>query len=298
MKCREVNELLIAYLDNEVTPSERTLIQAHLAGCDACQEELAALSALQSRVSQSLQFKAVQVAPSPQAWSRLQTRLARESRSSSWFQRPALAVRRVRQACQPREGMALKQRFVLALVAALVIITGTMAFVPSIRAQVGKVIAQRFHFEIPGGRFAIKIPSPGVDFTPLRPTYLPAQLMCTLEDEGKGQVEGFRQAYAGKDWFVDIIQTRSSAERSLLTGREVSINGQPGILKTGLQGKFEFTPSFAVKGSACSSAYIYTDGKQLTWYADDIQVVMLSNLSDEEMLKIAQSMVPLKRDTR
>lgn len=57
MKCQEVNELLVAYLDNEVTPSERTLIQAHLAGCDACQEELAALSALQSRVSQFLPLR-------------------------------------------------------------------------------------------------------------------------------------------------------------------------------------------------------------------------------------------------
>ncbi|MBC7227179.1 MAG: zf-HC2 domain-containing protein [Thermoflexales bacterium] len=291
MKCQEVNNLLVAYLDNEVTPSERTLIQAHLAGCDTCQQELAALSALQSRVSQFLRLRAAQVTPSPQAWSRLQARLAKEARPS-WFQRLALAVQRARQACQPREGMALAQRFVWALVAVLVIITGTMAFVPSIRAQVEKVIAQQFHFEVPGGRFIIKIPSPGVDFTPLRPTYLPAQLMCALEDEGKGQREGFRQVYAGKDWFVEIIQTRSSAERSLPTGWEVSINGHPGILKTGLQGKFEFTPSFAVKGSVCSSVYIYTDGKQLTWYTDDIQVVILSNLSDEEMLKIAQSMVP------
>ena len=33
MNCRDVTQLLVPYLDNEVAPSERRLIQAHLAGC-------------------------------------------------------------------------------------------------------------------------------------------------------------------------------------------------------------------------------------------------------------------------
>ncbi len=296
MKCQEVNKLLVAYLDNEVTPSEWTLIQAHLAGCDTCQQELATLSALQSRVSQFLQVKAAQAAPSPQAWSRLQARLAPRE---PWPQRLALAVGRIRQAFQPREEMALR-RSVLALVVALVIITGTMAFVPPIRAQVGKMIGQWFRFEVPGGRLIIRMLSPGMNFTPLQPTYLPVHLVCTLEDEGKDKMGVFQQVYAGKDWFVYIIQTRFSADRSLPDGQEVSVNGQPGILNIGLQGKLEFTPRFEFKDkeSGCSDVYIYTDGKQLTWYVGDIKVVMLSNLSDEEMLKIAQSMMPLRGGTR
>jgi len=36
MKCHQVSALLVAYLDGEVTPSERILIEAHLAGCDTC----------------------------------------------------------------------------------------------------------------------------------------------------------------------------------------------------------------------------------------------------------------------
>jgi len=301
MKCQEMDKLLVAYLDNEVTPSERTLIQAHLAGCERYQEELAALSALQRRVSRLLQLRAAQAAPSPQAWSRLQARLAGEVHPS-WFQRPALAVRRVRQAFQPRdfhlkEGVALKHGFVLALLAALVIIVGTSAFVPSVRAQVGEMIAQQFHIEVPGGRFTIRVLSPDTSFTPLHPTYLPTGLICALEDAGKGKTDAFRQVYAGKDWFVDLIQTKSPADRSLPTGWEVSINGQPGVLNTGLQGKFEFTPRFEVKGTGCPSGYIYTEGQRLTWYVGDIKVVMLSNLADEEMIKIVQSMV-LEGDTR
>ena len=82
MNCREVQERLVAYLDGEVAPSERELIQAHLAGCEVCRKELAALSATRSRVSRFLQMKAAQAAPSPQAWSRLQARLAEEARPS------------------------------------------------------------------------------------------------------------------------------------------------------------------------------------------------------------------------
>jgi anti-sigma factor RsiW len=63
MKCQEVNRLLVVYLDDEVTPSERTLIRAHLAGCDTCQQELAAPSALHSRVSQFLQIRGAQAGP-------------------------------------------------------------------------------------------------------------------------------------------------------------------------------------------------------------------------------------------
>jgi len=194
--------------------------------------------------------------------------------------------------------MSLNQRFLWALVAVLVITAGTMAFVPSLRAQVGEAIAQWFRSEVRSSRFEIRrMPSPGVDFTPLHPTYLPTRPMCTMEeDESKGKAGAFRQVYAGKGWFVDIIQTQSPADRSLPTGWEVSVNGQPGVLNTGLQGKFEFTPRFEVKGSVCSSVYIYTDGRQLTWYVGDIKVVMLSNIADEEMLKIAQSMMPLKED--
>lgn len=134
MKCQEVSELLVAYLDGEVTPSERTLIQAHLAGCDACQEELAVLSALQSRVSQFLQIRAAQAAPSPQAWSRLQARLAGEARPPSWLQRLAPGVGRINQIFEG--GLTVKKGFVLAAIAALVIGISTVGFVPSVRAQV------------------------------------------------------------------------------------------------------------------------------------------------------------------
>ena len=144
MKCQEVNELLVVYSDGEVAPSERTLIQAHLAECDFCQKKLAALSATQGRVRRSLQVKAAQAAPSPQAWSRLQARLAKEARPSSswlpsWLQRLAPGIgRSIIQIFQG--GVTKKKGFAFAAIAALVIAVSVVAFVPSVQAQVGDAI--------------------------------------------------------------------------------------------------------------------------------------------------------------
>ena len=59
MNCEQVQSLLVAYLDGEVTPSERTLIQAHLSNCTVCQQELTLLSTARSQVRSMLQRQAV-----------------------------------------------------------------------------------------------------------------------------------------------------------------------------------------------------------------------------------------------
>ncbi|MCR4406868.1 MAG: zf-HC2 domain-containing protein [Anaerolineae bacterium] len=311
MKCREVNELLIAYLDNEVTPSERALIQAHLAGCDACQEELAALSALQSRVSQFLQVRAAQAAPSPQAWSRLQTRLAREARPSpswlpTWLQRLAPGVGHINQIFG---GVTMKKGFALVVIAALVIALGAVAFVPSVRAQAGELL-RWFRFESPAGGGEVSIMG-SVEFTPLRPAYLPDGFQAMAVGLNP-EVASLNYWNSATNQILIIDQQRLSLDdqRTLPPGTRVTINGQPAVLITGLEGSVTFalippTPSAPVATpvepdqvvplepiTVPAEAISYTDGKQLIWYAGEIRIEMLSNLPEEEMLKIAGSMVP------
>lgn len=304
MKCQEVNKLLVAYLDNEVTPSERTLIWAHLAGCDACQAELAALSALQSRVSQSLRLRAAQAAPSPQAWSRLQARLAREARPSPlWLpQRLAPGVGRFNQIFGG--GVRMKKGFALTAIAVLVIALGVMAFVPSVRAQVGEILNTWFRFRSPSGEHEMAVGGP-MEYTPLQPTYLPAGLQgsgsVSIDESGTVSIE---LAYYNDDLFVAISQTRAPADRTLPAGQEVTVNGQPAVLITGLEGTFEYgvrIPEGAhveVFGTPPAGpvprhgSIAYTDGKRLIWYVGDVRIEMLSNLSVDEMLKIAESLAP------
>lgn len=298
MKCQEVNKLLIAYLDNEVTPSERTLIQAHLAGCDTCQQELATLSALQSRVGQFLQVRAAQAAPSPQAWSRLQARLAGEARPSlswlpTWLQRLAPGVGRINQIFEG--GVTMKKGFALTAIAALVIALSVMAFVPSVRAQVGEILGGWFRIEVRGGEVVM---SGSAAFRPLRLTYLPAGLQLQssgFSNKVSGESASIELTFRSADQFVAITQTRAPADRTLPAGQKMTVNGQPAVLVTGLEGTSEVRiPEGAqVETFGTPPAEIaYTDGKRLTWYVGDVKVEMLSNLSVEEMLKIGASLVP------
>ena len=81
--CGQVQSLLVAYVDGEVTPSERTLIQAHLSSCTVCQQELTLLSTARSRVRSMLQRRAVHAVPSAEAWSRLEAKLTKADHLSS-----------------------------------------------------------------------------------------------------------------------------------------------------------------------------------------------------------------------
>jgi len=85
----QIQSSLIAYLDGEVTPSERTLIQAHLSTCTVCQQELDLLSTARSRVRSVLQRRAVDAIPSQEAWSRLERKLSEatqpSAKSEAWF---------------------------------------------------------------------------------------------------------------------------------------------------------------------------------------------------------------------
>ena len=85
MNCEQTKSLFPVYLDGEVTPSERTLILAHLSDCTVCQQELNLLSTARSRVRATLQRRAIQAVPPREAWSRLEARLMEAAQPSSKF---------------------------------------------------------------------------------------------------------------------------------------------------------------------------------------------------------------------
>jgi len=202
----------------------------------------------------------------------------------------------------------MRKGFALAAVAALVIGISTVAFVPSVRAQVGEILNTWFRIETPGGESEVAIGGP-MKFTPLYPTYLPARLQSSgggISAVGLGGAStSVGLTYYNDGQFVAITQTKSPADKALPAGREVTINSQPGVLVTGLEGTFEYgsripedarltfffgTPPAEPVPHRGSIAY--TDGKRLTWYAGDVKVEVLSNLPEAEMLKIAESLVP------
>ena len=229
-----------------------------------------------------------------------------EARSPSCLQRLASNVSWFNQIFK---GGLTKKRFALAAIAALVIAVSTVAFVPSVRAQVEEVLNTWFRFKSPSGGYEVALSGPA-DFTPLHPIYLPAGFQnggMKSVVSTSGELKSIEFAYYNSEQFIAITQTEALADKSLPAGREVTVNGQPAVLVSGLEGVFEYglripedahdahVETFGTPPAEplpYHGSIAYTDGKRLIWYASDVKVEMLSNLSVDEMLKIAESMVP------
>jgi hypothetical protein len=124
MNCGQVRSLLLAYLDEEVTPSERALILAHLSGCTVCQQEIDLLSTARSQVRSALQRRASQAVPSREAWSRLEARLPKmqvsflpevaqppsNAKRMAWFSRKAPSAGHASN--QRLGGVTMKKRWI------------------------------------------------------------------------------------------------------------------------------------------------------------------------------------------
>jgi len=135
MNCDEVQSLLLAYLDGEVTPSERALIRAHLSDCTVCQQELNLLSTARSRVRSALQRRASQALPSKEVWSRLEARLPKvqvsllpeaaqpssNAKLSAWFSRKAPSVRRISN--KLFGGVTMQKRWILSGLAGVIVLS-------------------------------------------------------------------------------------------------------------------------------------------------------------------------------
>ncbi len=83
MGCEETRNLLDAYLDGETTQSEKESMEAHLAACPACREELKKLDETQAKFKQTLKMAAQDADPSPEAWNRLRRRILDENQKAA-----------------------------------------------------------------------------------------------------------------------------------------------------------------------------------------------------------------------
>ncbi len=75
MKCNDVEQLMAAYLDNEVTPDEREGIQTHLSSCQHCRGVLEELTATQAYLRQAFQNTTKTVIASSDTWAKIYQRL-------------------------------------------------------------------------------------------------------------------------------------------------------------------------------------------------------------------------------
>lgn len=304
MNCQQTKELLLAYLDNEINPSERRLIQAHLAGCKACQRDLALLAQTRNLVSQSLNLRAAQATLSLQALSRLQARLADEAlpphlRLIAWFKRSAPFAFRTQPISQGK--LTMKAKLALSALVLPLVFAATVAFVPSVRAQVAQVVQL----------FTVIVSGPADITDPNLPGYLPEFGMGPIAGAGSaqstdpsvGQIGKSEDIYQKGDQFLVFTKSGlSNSDAALPDGQARTINGQSGVLNTGLSGQYhqdvpDMVGAVDQNGQPVNISPItidYIDANKLTWIVGNTKYEMLSNLSIEELLKVAAELVPAK----
>lgn len=79
MNCKEIYELLTAYLDDEVTKDEKALVESHLPDCPQCQAELEALKVTQVNLKSVLTSMADEVVPSTEAWKNVRAKIEKKN---------------------------------------------------------------------------------------------------------------------------------------------------------------------------------------------------------------------------
>ncbi len=335
MECKHFRERLLSCWRDDVSASERARMEAHLSKCKLCQKELETLSLVEERVTEFLHHKAAEATPSPEAWSNLQARLARRrdysepsvqtqsrvllsvaSRLQSLsegvmaiWKGASLAVGRIQSFFEGGSPMSMKRGLVLVLLAALVVVFGTLAAVPAARAVAQEIIAtfaervsQTTVITIEDGvavheeAGAVELAHPltlaeaqeQIEYRLRLPTYLPAGYVTgTVDISVPGQVlitYRTRPASGQRLESFDLYQMRG-APGQFLGGElveKVAINGDTALLMRGEATEYD-------KAGDPSPIVYYV----LYWQDDEISLALHSySLSTREMIQVAESVAP------
>lgn len=82
ISCKELRESLAAYLDDELTPDERELIESHLSACRQCSEKFASAIDTYDRIKDAAQTFSEHITPSENIWLGIKSRLSVEEHAT------------------------------------------------------------------------------------------------------------------------------------------------------------------------------------------------------------------------
>ncbi len=147
MNCKEINQLLLSYLDNEVSTEERDAIVAHLSACPSCREELEALASTQRELRHAFKVITARVSPSSYAWATIKQPLEREEHRRI----PILIMvkSKVKRGIDRLRQQPVWQK-ALACALSVALIVGLCLTIPSLLGQSPEAMAENIALEDPG----------------------------------------------------------------------------------------------------------------------------------------------------
>ncbi len=80
MNCKDVDKLIIDFLDGNLTDDEKASVEKHLASCPYHKEEIAILASTQDNLRAALKLRVASYSAKPDAWERLKRRIVEEER--------------------------------------------------------------------------------------------------------------------------------------------------------------------------------------------------------------------------
>ena len=216
-------------------------------------------------------------------------------------------------AVQTQRKILMKTKFTLSAFALLLVLVLTVTLVPPVRAQ----ILEWYTIVFRDPNNPNLVASSGVEGQPMpyqavNPGYLPKVFSGGATFIAFGDIS--EMLYQAGDKFLVITQQVAKNGETLPQGDTATVNGQPAALNTGLSGRYEQSSLGELEASGVVTAgegsqsgtvdgidpniaptlaaFDYTDAARLTFFIGTTKVEILSNLDVEELIKIAESLIP------
>jgi hypothetical protein len=216
-------------------------------------------------------------------------------------------------AVQIQRANSMKAKFAFSVLAVMLVMVLTVAFVPPVQAQLAEWFGFTFRDpnnpEIVGG---VNVIGESIKYQVMQPTYLPDVFSGGATFIAFGDIS--EMLYQAGDKFLVITQQVAKNGETLPQGDVATVNGQPAALNMGLSGRYEQSSLGELEASGVVTAgegsqsgmvdginpniaptlaaFDYTDAARLTFFIGTTRVEILSNLDVEELIKIAESLVP------
>ncbi|MBW8009959.1 MAG: hypothetical protein FVQ83_01780 [Chloroflexi bacterium] len=266
---------IVAYLSEEVAPSEKRIIQAHLADCEECQEELYYTAGLEKQLRTSLQAQAAQAVPAEGVWERVRLQLPSRPKENA-----------------KQRGIQMRKSLVFTMAMILLAFGLVYTTVPAVRALVDDLVMSYFRSELPNDQGGIGVGFGGEEpFIPLAADYFPDDF------EVVGNYIGFEDApgissmttmFDDNERFIMLIQSAGEALPGLPEGELITIDGQSGVLIriVDVDEYLDHLEDF--------SMFTTMDVISLVWFEDNVMLEMVSNFPQNEVILIAESLAPME----
>ena len=166
---------------------------------------------------------------------------------------------------------------------------------PSVRARMESWVGSWFSFSSPDGEDFAAIGGFSA-FTPYHATYLPEgfQHSGTGTITGWPDYEALELTYDHKNGqFFTLLESTGGDARALPSGEELQVGDSRAV----------FISNFATSSAelvakipilSIVSNFDYSNTNMLTWFMGEVKIEMFSNLPEDEMIRIAASLVPMQ----